>query len=629
PSLPIEQEETEEEGVEFRFLTAPVKVLTNDEGRAVGMRVITMELGEPDDSGRRRPVPIEGSEEDLDFDLIIPAIGQDPDLTCIENEPVKPDTTRWRTFIYDAKTCVTSIDGLFAAGDCAYGPDILIQCVGEGRKAALAINQYLNGVEISLKEEYAISRGRLADLEMADYSPRFVHQKRALEKTHPPQQRLTSGGGWDAINVGLTADEAVSEAGRCIECGCNARFDCDLRDYSTMYGSSEKLYSGEKRNYEEDKRHPLIKIESDKCITCASCVRICGEVRNIHALAFINRGFTTKIGPNFNDALQNTGCDACGMCIDVCPTGTLSTNTGKECGPWLNETAITSCTACSKGCGLKVYTKQGRVVKVRSIDGDPINGASICAEGRFSYKLTEGGDGVDSSVWERSINSARELMFKAEKVAVVVSTNLTVEETYAASQLATNGGGALYYVPGDSIEGEKAPLSKIQGEGNLALINRLGAKPWGIGVSADLVVLVDARVDPEHRQLGDTSVIAIGPFQTLDSVAVNITTSDPLNTEGAFLNREGSLAILRPALGRDDAHTIQSALAALANTNSLADLTSVRTKLAESVSELAPLTKLNGERLVTTALKPEPAAVASGSKETAFSNHMESIGLPW
>ncbi len=92
PALPLEQEETMEEGIEFRFLTAPTEVIVEN-GRAKALRVITMELGEPDASGRRRPVPIEGSEEDLEFDLIIPAIGQDPDMACIDNEEDAPEIT--------------------------------------------------------------------------------------------------------------------------------------------------------------------------------------------------------------------------------------------------------------------------------------------------------------------------------------------------------------------------------------------------------------------------------------------------------------------------------------------------------------------------------------------------------
>ncbi|MCP4040987.1 MAG: FAD-dependent oxidoreductase, partial [Gammaproteobacteria bacterium] len=489
PALPLEQEETIEEGVDVRFLTAPSEVIVEN-GLATGLRVITMELGEPDDSGRRRPVPIEDSDEDLPFDLIIAAIGQDPDMSCIANEKVKPDTTRWNTFIYDVKTAVTSVDGVFAAGDCSFGPDILIRAVGEGRRAARAMDLYLKGSEITLKEEYEHSRGRLEDLEMADFSPRFVHKKRALESTLPADQRLSNNGGWAPINVGLDDAKAMAEASRCIECGCNARFDCDLRNYATDYRADDKLMAGAKRAYDEDGRHPLIRIESDKCITCASCVRICSEVRGINALAFINRGFTTRIGPNFNDPLQQTGCDACGMCIDVCPTGAMAHNTGKESGPWLSEQTITTCTACSRGCGLTALNNRDRIVKIGSIDGDPVNGAVICAEGRFSYQLLG-----KSTTTTGTEEQAKELLAASKRVAVVVSPRLTIEQTYAAARLAREHNGNLHYTAATEIRGATSAAGKIHGEANVALLKRLGATPWKTPNPSDCVLLVGISMD--------------------------------------------------------------------------------------------------------------------------------------
>ncbi|MGN7613765.1 FAD-dependent oxidoreductase [Magnetococcales bacterium HHB-1] len=625
PSLEIEQEETHEEGVEFRFLTAPSKVLEKD-GHAIGLEVITMKLGDPDASGRRRPVPIEGSEENLEFDLIIPAIGQDPDLSCIENEPEKPDTTRWRTFIYDEETCVTSIEGVFAAGDCAFGPDIVIQAVGEGRKAAAAIDQYLNGKEIKLEKEYEISRGRLKDLDMADYSPRFVHQKRAQERTHPPEDRLTNEGGWAAINMGLEKVQAMAEATRCIECGCSARFDCDLRDSATAYNADESRLKGEKRKYEEDKRHPLIKIESDKCITCASCVRICSEVRDIHALAFIERGFSTRIGPNFNDPLQEVGCDACGMCIDVCPTGTLMPNTGKECGPWINNSIDTTCTNCSRGCGLKVHTNGARVVKVRSINDDPVNGASICAEGRFSYQLMADQERPTRSL-DDVINQAKEMIFNAEKLAVVISANATIEEIFTASRLAFQNNGQLYYPVGEGITQPKKPLGKISGEANVALLNRLGALPFPSGVAADCIVSID--VDLESHQQGTAKTIAISPLPLNTDADLHIASANPLEVDGAFLNRDGELTMLHQAIKSHDETAGYKILARLAGIESLTDIDTLRQQLAEQVEELSLLTKLNGARVIPTPLKPECMPTPLSGREKAFNQHMEKMGLAW
>ena len=627
PALPIEQEETMEEGVDVRFLTAPTEVLVKD-GRACGMKIITMELGEPDASGRRRPVPIEGSEEDIEFDLIIPAIGQDPDLSCIDKEKDQFETTRWKTFVYDEKTQVTSQEGVFAAGDCAFGPDILIRAVGEGRRAAQAIDLYLRGAEVKLSQPYAISRGRLEALDSADFSPRFVHKKRAMESTHPPEKRLTNGGGWAPINMGLDQARAMAEATRCIECGCNARFDCDLRTYSTQYGATEKRLAGAKRKYEEDRRHPLIRIEADKCITCASCVRICNEVRGINALTFINRGFVTRIGPNFDDPLQETGCDACGMCTDVCPTGTIAANTGKEAGPWIWETVHSTCTACSRGCGISVKVAENRVVKVNAINGDPVNGANICAEGRFSYQLLAGRNGAGADN-DAAIKAGRAILKSAGKVAVVVASQQTVEAAYGAAQLAKKRGGKLYYVTSTArASGAAKSHAKLAGEANVALLRRLGAEPWsGEGTICDCLVLVDTAVQADG--VGPDRVIAISSHGLDIPAGVRIAVADPLESDGAFLNRDGALAVLRGGLSNTGLESVTAVLGLLADLAEVADLASVRKALASEVPELVALTKVSGERLLPTHLAPELTRVAPDSRERAFKAHMARLELSW
>lgn len=619
PALPIEQEETMEEGITFRFLTAPSQVVL-EKGRAKALRVITMKLGEPDDSGRRRPVPIEGSDEDIPFDLIIAAIGQDPDLSCIDNEEEKPETTRWKTFIYDEKTNVTNIEGVFAAGDCAFGPDIVIRAVGEGRRAALAINLYLNGAVVKLTEAYAISRGRLEALEEADFSPRFVHKKRALESTHEPEIRLTNNGGWAPINMGLEEAQALAEASRCIECGCNARFDCDLRTYATQYSANESRLAGEKRAYEEDTRHPLIKIEADKCITCASCVRVCSEVRQVNALTFINRGFVTRIGPNFDDSLQQTDCDACGMCIDVCPTGTISANTGKETGPWLGETVQSSCSSCSKGCGIQVLSSEGNIVKVSSIDGDPVNGATICAEGRFSYQLL-----ANSETVEKASDAASKLLSGSGSVAVVVSPLLTVEEIYNASRLAKANKGSLFYPQGGTIKPAVKLLGKIQGEANVSLLTRLGAQPWKESQEADVLVMVGTRVAAQRIPASQQIVVGM----SANGGEVALSTVDPLLNEGAFLNRDGDLMAIRPVYGQPGDQAGFRVLARLAGENSLVDLDHVRQSLTNEVPELAQLGSMGEGRFVKTTLAPQLVACPSNDRQSAFVAHMSKIGLSW
>lgn len=624
PALPMEQEETMEEGVEFRFLTAPTEVVLDDTGRASLLRVISMKLGDPDESGRRRPVPIEGSEEDLPFDLIISAIGQDPDISCIQKDSEKPETTRWNTFVYDENTNVTTQEGVFAAGDCAFGPNTVIRAVGEGQRAAKAINLYLAGADVELKNEYAISLGRIEELEMEDFAPRYTHKKRVEDTVFPSEERLKDGG-WDAINKGLDEMQAMAEASRCIECGCNARFDCDLRKYATEYGADEKRFTGEKRKYNDDTRHPLIKIEGDKCITCGSCVRVCLEVRGIGALSFIDRGFGTRVGPNFDDPLQLTGCDACGMCIDVCPTGALAPNTGKEAGPWVAMETITTCTSCSRGCGLNVGTAEERVVRVTSVDGDPVNNAVICAEGRFGYQLL---GGKESQVDQSSVEEAREILAAAGELAVVISPRLTIEQTYAAERLARSFGGKLFYLLGEDTAletQERGEYGKKTGEANVAFLERLQATGLkkGEALSADTVLLVGTEIETTDGK----KVIEVNPSK--GNADAYFVLSHPLRTEGMMINRDGDLGIVRAVLPKSDhEHDCHMLLVELAGEESLAGLDALRNKLADEIEELSMIrTPEKGERLCKSGLEPVLKSVMPDSREGVFAEHLKAIGM--
>ncbi len=143
PARLEEIENAEEEGIKFNFLTNPIRFLGDQQGWVVGMECIAMQLGEPDESGRRRPIPIKGSEFKMDVDIVIVAIGQSPN-------PMIPRTTkglkitRWGTIVVDEKTGKTSIDGVYAGGDIVSGAATVISAMGAGKKAANSIQKYLD-----------------------------------------------------------------------------------------------------------------------------------------------------------------------------------------------------------------------------------------------------------------------------------------------------------------------------------------------------------------------------------------------------------------------------------------------------------------------------------------------------
>ncbi len=141
PADEAEIQEAEEEGIVFNFLTNPTRILGED-GKITGLECLRMELGEPDESGRRRPVPMEGSEFIIDADMMIQAVSQRPDLSWLrENSGFK--TTRWNTFEVDPETNQTSVPGVFAAGDDVTGPATVVEAVSDARRAAQGILDYL------------------------------------------------------------------------------------------------------------------------------------------------------------------------------------------------------------------------------------------------------------------------------------------------------------------------------------------------------------------------------------------------------------------------------------------------------------------------------------------------------
>jgi len=142
PATESEINEAEAEGVKINYLAAPVRIIGKD-GKVTGMECTKMKLGEPDQSGRRRPIPIHGSEFVVEADIILSAISQKPDISCFKDCGVK--ITKWDTFEVDEKTLATSKPGVFAGGDAVTGPNTVIDAIAAGHRAANAIDRYIRG----------------------------------------------------------------------------------------------------------------------------------------------------------------------------------------------------------------------------------------------------------------------------------------------------------------------------------------------------------------------------------------------------------------------------------------------------------------------------------------------------
>lgn len=215
PADRVEIHDAEEEGVKFHYLCNPVRIIAKD-NMVVGVECIRMELGEPDESGRRRPVPIKGSEFFIETDILIPAIGQAIDLSFLdEKDGIK--TTRRSTIAVDEKTFMTTRPGIFSAGDCVTGPDVLVRAAGHGKRAAEKIDLFLRGLEVKESEEERLEAlmGRIKVYNKDEKIGIPGGQKRAMLPMLPPETRKWV---FDEVESGYTIPVAQKEAERCLRC---------------------------------------------------------------------------------------------------------------------------------------------------------------------------------------------------------------------------------------------------------------------------------------------------------------------------------------------------------------------------------------------------------------------------
>jgi len=212
PANEIEIDEAEHEGVEFHFLAAPT-LLSGQDGQVTAMQIIEMELGEPDASGRRRPVPKEGSETTLEVDMVISAIGQFCELACLESDEAVCKT-RWRTIETDPDTLATGRPGVFAGGDDVSGPATAVEALAHGRRAARSIHLYLRGEEVTAPPHFLKPKEDLwpviSDLSGVDRAPRQKMPEISLEARQ---------GSFDEVETGFTEEQARRESDRCLQCG--------------------------------------------------------------------------------------------------------------------------------------------------------------------------------------------------------------------------------------------------------------------------------------------------------------------------------------------------------------------------------------------------------------------------
>ena len=311
PAEDLEIEEALEEGVDFKWLTNPAEIIGKD-GKVTQIKLQVMELGEPDASGRRSPVPVEGKFEILDVDTVISAIGQRCALEGFE----ALTQTRKGTIEASENNGSTNIPGVFAVGDATNrGPSIAVRAIGEANDAATAIDAYLNGQDMTIPTPYYSERKVTAE----NFADREKIARAEMSCKDPAYRR----GNFDAVINGFTEEQARAEAKRCLECGCHDFDECRLIVCANDQPINPERLAGAKHQCFTERKLQIIERDQGKCVLCNLCVRTCEENAKKGILGLVGRGFETVIKPEFQDEAVIAGCKDCLMCANVCPTGAL------------------------------------------------------------------------------------------------------------------------------------------------------------------------------------------------------------------------------------------------------------------------------------------------------------------
>jgi formate dehydrogenase major subunit len=290
-----ELEQVEEEGIKVHYLTQPIRALSRDGIRVSGIQCIRNRLGDPEMDGRRRPIPMEGTEFEIDIDLLIPAVSQSPDISFLP-EQIGLEISKWDRLSVNPETFETNVHGIFAGGDFVTGPRDVIRVVADGRKAALSIHSYLSGEKLEKKPAY------FSPIPEVEIDPDLEKIPRQKIDTIPIQERKSLD---KEVELGFPREVAVREAIRCLQCDVFTIFD------------------------------------RTKCILCGGCVDICpkycfrmarlDEIEGDEKLSKLVESFYSV---SFEEAQKlnlatvifkdESRCIQCGLCAKRCPTGTIT-----------------------------------------------------------------------------------------------------------------------------------------------------------------------------------------------------------------------------------------------------------------------------------------------------------------
>ncbi|MFC1669474.1 FAD-dependent oxidoreductase [Spirochaetota bacterium] len=315
PASDLEIEEAKTEGIGFNYELG-VKSIQSKNNKLSGIEFMRCtSVFDPD--GYFCPAYDETDKSQFDCETVIVAIGQ----------VVKPllakgvGKTDKGLIVSNNLTFQTNLKDVFSGGDCVSGPGSAVEAVAAGRKAAVAMDQYVMGKDVVGEPvEYNSSMGALDDVS-SKVVEKFDKKSREVVPTIKEDARQKS---FDEVELGFKPESALAEAERCMECGCRDAHECKLREYSQCFGSDDELYAGESREYDLDDSHPHILYAAHKCIQCRTCVRITEELLGTSAMKVVGRGFSSRIRPNPDGKMESVNSEGLSKIVNNCPVGALT-----------------------------------------------------------------------------------------------------------------------------------------------------------------------------------------------------------------------------------------------------------------------------------------------------------------